>query len=102
MGSVVRWMERRQILLYIAAIVVGAVLGSAIPSIAPVLALSINPVLGLLLFATFLGMPLIEVGKGVRDVRFLGVILYTSDAADDLLCVDLGGRRIITNTNTTS
>ena len=27
----------------------------------------------------------------------LGVIclLYTSDAADDLLCVDLGGRRII-------
>src|SRR5450756_1772226 len=23
-------------------------------------------------------------------------LLYTSDAADDLLCVDLGGRRIIT------
>ena len=22
-------------------------------------------------------------------------LLYTSDAADDLLCVDLGGRRII-------
>ena len=31
-------------------------------------------------------------------------LLYTSDAADDLLCVDLGGRRIIKkkkqNTNT--
>src|SRR5450756_1206562 len=26
----------------------------------------------------------------------LGCLLYTSDAADDLLCVDLGGRRIIT------
>ena len=25
----------------------------------------------------------------------LGCLLYTSDAADDLLCVDLGGRRII-------
>ena len=25
-----------------------------------------------------------------------GCLLYTSDAADDLLCVDLGGRRIIT------
>src|SRR5680860_1892114 len=25
-------------------------------------------------------------------------LLYTSDAADDLLCVDLGGRRIIKNT----
>ena len=24
-------------------------------------------------------------------------LLYTSDAADDLLCVDLGGRRIIKN-----
>ena len=26
-----------------------------------------------------------------------GCLLYTSDAADDLLCVDLGGRRIIKN-----
>ena len=26
-------------------------------------------------------------------------LLYTSDAADDLLCVDLGGRRIIKNEN---
>ena len=26
-------------------------------------------------------------------------LLYTSDAADDLLCVDLGGRRIIKKTN---
>ena len=25
----------------------------------------------------------------------LACLLYTSDAADDLLCVDLGGRRII-------
>ena len=27
--------------------------------------------------------------------RFWDCLLYTSDAADDLLCVDLGGRRII-------
>ena len=28
--------------------------------------------------------------------RYMNVcLLYTSDAADDLLCVDLGGRRII-------
>ena len=25
----------------------------------------------------------------------LSCLLYTSDAADDLLCVDLGGRRLI-------
>ena len=30
-----------------------------------------------------------------------GCLLYTSDAADDLLCVDLGGRRIINKKNTT-
>src|SRR5450756_2532821 len=28
-------------------------------------------------------------------VRTLTCLLYTSDAADDLLCVDLGGRRIL-------
>src|SRR5450756_36202 len=32
---------------------------------------------------------------GGRRWRFWGCLLYTSDAADDLLCVDLGGRRII-------
>ena len=30
----------------------------------------------------------------------MGCLLYTSDAADDLLCVDLGGRRIIKKKNT--
>src|SRR5659263_384790 len=28
-------------------------------------------------------------------LRYRVCLLYTSDAADDLLCVDLGGRRII-------
>src|SRR5450756_1732198 len=37
--------------------------------------------------------------EGVMDssgaaVAATGCLLYTSDAADDLLCVDLGGRRI--------
>ena len=31
--------------------------------------------------------------------NLLFCLLYTSDAADDLLCVDLGGRRIIKNKN---
>src|SRR5450756_523331 len=29
------------------------------------------------------------------EIRYMVCLLYTSDAADDLLCVDLGGRRII-------
>ena len=31
----------------------------------------------------------------IRSERLGICLLYTSDAADDLLCVDLGGRRII-------
>ena len=31
----------------------------------------------------------------VETYSSLTCLLYTSDAADDLLCVDLGGRRII-------
>ena len=31
--------------------------------------------------------------------NYLACLLYTSDAADDLLCVDLGGRRIIKKKN---
>ena len=31
--------------------------------------------------------------------QLLNCLLYTSDAADDLLCVDLGGRRILKKKN---
>src|SRR5450756_2598520 len=34
-------------------------------------------------------------GTGLQFLPFNTCLLYTSDAADDLLCVDLGGRRII-------
>ena len=33
--------------------------------------------------------------RGILMPPFYGCLLYTSDAADALLCVDLGGRRII-------
>mgnify|MGYP007068773498 CR=1 FL=1 len=36
----------------------------------------------------------IELGS-IRVNAYNSCLLYTSDAADDLLCVDLGGRRII-------
>src|SRR5450756_603146 len=36
-----------------------------------------------------------------REILFKSCLLYTSDAADDLLCVDLGGRRIIKKKNET-
>ena len=43
-----------------------------------------------------------EGGNGTKRQPFTTLshcLLYTSDAADDLLCVDLGGRRIIKKKN---
>ncbi|MGY5765787.1 arsenic resistance protein [Brachybacterium sp. DNPG3] len=67
--------DRHQIPLYVAAIALGAVIGLAAPSLAPALETAITPVLALLLLATFLGVPLLEVGRALRDVRFLIALL---------------------------
>ena len=37
--------------------------------------------------------------RGDNDATLCSCLLYTSGAADDLLCVDLGGRRIIKKKN---
>src|SRR5450756_3109513 len=39
--------------------------------------------------------PAVKWVPGFSEVQYCSCLLYTSDAADDLLCVDLGGRRII-------
>lgn len=81
LAAVVEWWDRRQIVLYVVAIGGGALLGLAAPQLAPVLEHSIEPVLMVLLFATFLGVPLIEVGRALRDIRFLGTVLVANFVA---------------------
>src|SRR5665213_4442840 len=44
---------------------------------------------------TMAGRSAIEAALNQTLARTKPCLLYTSDAADDLLCVDLGGRRII-------
>ena len=75
MRGIMSWWDDHQVMLYMAAILVGAAAGLAAPQLAPALEHSIQPVLILLLFATFLAVPLIEVGKAFRDIRFLGIVL---------------------------
>lgn len=75
MGSAVAWMERWQIPLYLAAIVLAAIVGLAAPSVGLPLSHAINPALGLLLYATFLGVPFAAIGAAVKDLRFLGTVL---------------------------
>lgn len=75
MNRIIGWWDGHQVLLYMAAILLGAAVGLVAPQFAPVLEHSIEPVLILLLFATFLAVPLIEVGKSFGDIRFLGTML---------------------------
>ena len=71
----VETMERHQIPLYLGAIAVGGLFGWLIPSAAPSLETSIYPVLGLLLFATFLGIPFAKIGQALRDGRFMTTVI---------------------------
>lgn len=61
--------------LYLAAIAAGAAVGLLAPSTAGPLEMSINPVLGLLLFATFLGVPFARIARAFADWRFLSAVL---------------------------
>lgn len=72
------WWDRHQIVLYISAIAAGAALGLIAPQSSPVLEHSIEPVLMLLLFATFLGVPLTELSGAFRDIRFLGTVVVAN------------------------
>lgn len=67
-------MNSRQVPLYLAAIVVGVAGGWLFPSASPALAYSINPVLAALLYVTFLQVPFAQMGRGLKDIRFLAAV----------------------------
>lgn len=58
--------------------VIGAVVGLWAPAVAHPLELAITPVLGLLLYVTFLGVPFSAIGRAFRDIRFLAVLLVVN------------------------
>lgn len=73
MTEFIAWMERHQISLYLLAIAAGGALGLLLPG-AHYLEVGIEPVLALLLFATFLGVPFTALGASLQDVRFLSAV----------------------------
>ncbi|MCY1657404.1 arsenic resistance protein [Dietzia sp. SL131] len=81
MRASVEWMERHQVSLYLAGLVLGGVVGVLAPAVAGPAELAIQPVLALLLYATFLGIPFARVGRSLRDWRFLGTILAVNFVA---------------------
>lgn len=69
------WAERRQVPLYLASLAAGGWAGWAAPALGRALDHAILPLLGLLLYATFLTVPVTRVARSVRDGRFLGAVL---------------------------
>jgi len=71
-------MERHQVPLYVAALVVGTLVGLLVPDVSRPAELAINPALGLLLYVTFLGVPFRRIGRAFRDGRFLATVLVVN------------------------
>lgn len=70
-------LEARQVTIYFLSIAAGAVLGLTISG-ASSLEVIINPALAVMLFATFLQVPLAEIGAALRNVRFIGALVLTN------------------------
>ena len=76
--GLVAWGERHQVALYLAALAVGGAAGLLVPTIAGPAEAALAPVLALLLYATFLGVPFVQLTAALRDVRFLTTVLLVN------------------------
>ncbi|MFD7651977.1 arsenic resistance protein [Streptomyces albidoflavus] len=76
--GLVERMEVHQVAVYVGAVVAGALVGWAAPGLAPGLEHAVNPVLGALLFVTFLQVPAAELFRSLRDGRFLAAVLVVN------------------------
>ncbi|MYW56987.1 MULTISPECIES: arsenic resistance protein [unclassified Streptomyces] len=76
--GLVERMEVHQVAVYVGAMVAGALVGRAAPGLAPGLEHAVNPVLGALLFVTFLQVPAAELFRSLRDGRFLAAVLVVN------------------------
>jgi ACR3 family arsenite efflux pump ArsB len=74
-------MEGHQVAVFFGAIAAGAAVGLIAPSTGPGLEHSINPVLGTLLFTTFLQVPAAELIRSLRAGRFLAAALTVNFVA---------------------
>lgn len=71
-------------MVYFAAVAAGALVALSLPAVS-VLEAAINPALAVMLFATFLQVPLAELRQALANVRFLAALLATNFAVIPLL-----------------
>ncbi|MEL1265731.1 arsenic resistance protein [Pseudoxanthomonas putridarboris] len=70
-------LEKHQIALYFAAVALGFGVALAVPGSARLEA-AINPALGLMLFVTFLQVPLARVRSALANTRFIGALMVAN------------------------
>jgi arsenite transporter len=68
-------MERRQVWFYLAAILAGLVLGTAVPEVGSAAGAVLWPTLVLLLYVTFTQVPLLHMREALSDTRFAAAVL---------------------------
>jgi ACR3 family arsenite efflux pump ArsB len=76
--GLVERMEHHQVAICLATMAVGGLLGWLAPAAGPGLEHAINPVLGALLFVTFLQVPAAELIRSLRAGRFLAAALVVN------------------------
>lgn len=81
-------LESRQVALYFLAIIAGAALGLTVPA-ASAFESIINPALAVMLFATFLQVPLAEIGAALRNVRFIAALVIANFVAMPVISAGL-------------
>ncbi|MGJ7906864.1 arsenic resistance protein [Actinopolyspora sp. H202] len=87
--SATQWLERHQIPIYLGGLLLGAGMGLALPESAFVWEHAIYPVLGTLLYATFLQVPFTRLTRAFRDGRFLAATLLLNFAVVPLIVAAL-------------
>ena len=81
-------LERHQISIYFVAVVVATVVALVIPGTA-VLEGAINPALAMMLYVTFLQVPVAELRRAFGQVRFLGALLVANFVVIPMLVAGL-------------
>jgi len=77
-------LEQHQIAVYFTAVIIGLVLATLVPGIASLESL-ISPALALMLFVTFLQVPLKELGRSFTQKRFIAALMVSNFVAIPLL-----------------
>ncbi|MCL6408268.1 arsenic resistance protein, partial [Dickeya dadantii] len=77
MSALKPFMEAHQAAIYFFAVIAAAATAMVIPETEQLSAV-INPALALMLFVTFLQVPLTTIGKSITQVRFIGALLIAN------------------------